>query len=158
MPAEIILSTGAIALVDTVLYPQVNLYSWNQHDCGYPSSTIKGKTLLLHAVIFKIKKIEIPTSMEIDHWNRNKLVNQFENLKLVTSAQNKYNYGLLSTNTSGFRGVTWDIIHKCWSMYIHRRNRKVCLGNYKDKEKAIEARLRAERNLGIKIYRGDTNV
>ena len=66
---------------------------------------MKKKCLLLHRFVFTLKTGEEPTS-EIDHIDRNPGNNQFLNLRLATSQQQKQNHGKLKNNTSGYIGVS----------------------------------------------------
>lgn len=47
-------------------------------------------------------------------------------------------------NTSGCKGVTWDKQNQKWKAYIYFQKKRIHLGNYKDKNKAIQARKEAE--------------
>ena len=48
------------------------------------------------------------------------------------------------TNTSGFKGVSWDKKRKRWEAYIHFKYKKIHLGLYDDIEDAVKARKQAE--------------
>ena len=48
-------------------------------------------------------------------------------------------YKLPSTNTSGFRGVSWHKDSKKWVASIRHGNKRVTIGRYKDKEQAARA-------------------
>ncbi|NGT85713.1 AP2 domain-containing protein [Clostridium perfringens] len=54
---------------------------------------------------------------------------------------------LLSTNTSGVTGVTWDKKREKWASQICFQNKTYNLGRYDNKEDAIKARKEAERKL-----------
>ncbi|MGN1298074.1 MAG: HNH endonuclease [Clostridia bacterium] len=47
-------------------------------------------------------------------------------------------------NTSGHKGVTWDKHSKKWKAFIYFQNKRIYLGNFKDINKAIKAREKAE--------------
>jgi HNH endonuclease len=62
-----------------------------------------GGTTAMHRLIIGAKPGDI-----VDHINRDTLDNRRANLRVVTPAQSVWNRRLLiSSNTSGFRGVTW---------------------------------------------------
>ena len=48
------------------------------------------------------------------------------------------------TNTSGFKGVSWDKKRKRWEAYIHFKYKKIHLGLYDNIEDAVKARKQAE--------------
>jgi hypothetical protein len=56
------------------------------------------------------------STLEVDHKDRDKLNNQIENLRVLTSAQNIANRGPQRTSkrTSSYKGVAWDKENKCW--------------------------------------------
>lgn len=66
-------------------------------------------------------------------------------LRWVTAKQNKENYqGLMRTNTSGHRGVTWDAAHGAWKASARHCGRLAHAGLYATREQAAEA-ARAKR-------------
>lgn len=68
------------------------------HTTGYASSNESG--FLHHNVIGKPK-----LCLVVDHINRDKLDNRRSNLRFISNSRNIHNRGLLSTNTSGYKGV-----------------------------------------------------
>ena len=54
--------------------------------CGF-----QGKNYLVHRLIWIYHYGNIPSNLEIDHINRDKLDNRIENLRLVTKSQNQFN-------------------------------------------------------------------
>ena len=51
---------------------------------------------------------DIPTGTEIDHINRIRNDNRWENLRLVTRSNNNFNSAPGSNNKSGVTGVSWQ--------------------------------------------------
>ncbi len=45
---------------------------------------------------------------QIDHLDGNKANNMWSNLRLATNGQNQANTQLRKTNTTGYKGVTWN--------------------------------------------------
>lgn len=82
---------------------------------------------------------------EIDHINRVKSDNRFENLRQVTRKQNSENRKVRKGAVSNFRGVSW--VGGKWQAKITHFGNAVMLGNFKDIEQAKAARLAAEEKL-----------
>ena len=80
-----------------------------------------------------------------DHKNRNPLDNRKLNLRPATAKQNARNRSLSTLNTSGFIGVYFDKDSKKWRAYIKINGKNKWLGRFIDKEDAIVARLKAEK-------------
>jgi hypothetical protein len=83
----------------------------------------------------------------IDHIDRNKLNNVISNLRLADHSVNGHNRGLISTNTSGVKGVShdWRSLRKPWHAYIDVQGKRISLGHFVTKDEAIQARQKAEQ-------------
>jgi len=81
-------------------------YSFSLHPKGYVhySSTKDG---LNNKRLSRIIMGE-PDGKDVDHKNTDKLDNRRENLRIATNQQNQYNKNKYKTNTSGFKGVTFN--------------------------------------------------
>jgi hypothetical protein len=79
-----------------------------------------------------------------DHINRNGLDNRKNNLRACTHKENTTNRSLMSTNTSGFIGVSWCKTTNNWKAQIMIDYKGIHLGCFDNKEDAIKARLNAE--------------
>lgn len=85
-------------LVDADLYEFLNQFNW-QLQCGYArrnrkvkdSSPGKSHWVHLHREVLRLRGVEIPQGLVVDHINRNKLDNRFENLRVVTRSINGKN-------------------------------------------------------------------
>jgi hypothetical protein len=73
----------------------------------------------------------------IDHKNRVRDDNRFNNLRKADKSHNGANSNLNSNNTSGFKGVTW--VGGRWKAQIKVNGINKHLGYYAEKEKAAEA-------------------
>ena len=80
-----------------------------------------------------------------DHIDRNPLNNRKYNLRQATKQENAMNASLSSNNTSGIIGVSFSKPHKKWKSYITFNRKQIYLGLYINKEDAIKARLKAEK-------------
>lgn len=104
----------------------------------------------LHQVILerilgrKLEKGEIP-----DHINGDGLDNRRENIRLATTSQNIANSKLRSTNTSGYRGVSFNKAKGKYMACIEHKGKAHNLGYYNNPEEAHEAyKARAKEIFG----------
>jgi len=125
-------------LVDDKDFEYLNQWKWHKMSNGYSARAIqkdgKMKFILMHRFIMETKK-----KMEVDHINMDKLDNRRSNLRNVTSSQNKVLIPMLSTNTSGYRGVHWAEKLKKWIARISVNNKSIYLGCFKKVEDAVKA-------------------
>ena len=81
-----------------------------------------------------------------DHEDRNALNNRKENLRPATARENARNNSISSRNTSGVIGVSYYRSGNKWRAYINDDDGHfISLGYYFDKNDAIKARLKAEK-------------
>lgn len=80
-----------------------------------------------------------------DHIDRNPLNNRRSNLRPCTKSQNCANKGTQKNNTSGFTGV--EFYKNRWRASIRFNNVRYYLGTFLNKDDAISARLRAEKEI-----------
>jgi len=74
---------------------------------------------------------------QIDHVNGDRSDNRWSNLRDATNGQNGQNRGMMSSNTSGYKGV-----YKCrnkWRARIRYNKLRFSLGSYVTRETAYEA-------------------
>ena len=67
-----------------------------------------------------------------------------ENCEWQTPQQQSINRGPMSSNTSGFRGVSWHKRDKRWAAQIKRDGVTKHIGYFATYEEAVAARLAAE--------------
>lgn len=94
---------------------------------------------LAHRIIWKIVTGNEPENM-IDHIDRNRDNNRWENIREANNSNNKANGNLYRNNKSGFKGVFWKKSHRSWHVSINRKY----IGCFKSKCAAIVARQSAE--------------
>lgn len=75
----------------------------------------------------------------IDHINGDPGDNRIDNLRLCTHAENCRNGKLRSSNSSGFKGVSFDKSRQKWNAEITHQRRKIHLGRYETREEAAIA-------------------
>ena len=99
------------------------------------------KSLRVHRLVgLHFIQIE-PNKKYIDHKDNNKLNNNVNNLRWVTSSQNSQNAKLSRSNKSGVKGVIYSKNHKKWRADIRANGINLYLGLFNKKDDAITARL-----------------
>lgn len=115
---------------------------------GYVYATVDGKQYLLHRLIWFYVYGYFPEN-EIDHINRKKSDNRIKNLREASRQCNTRNSGMLSTNNSGVKGVSWDKVNNKWMSCISIGNKTINLGRFVEKSGAAKARWEAEKKYGF---------
>ena len=93
----------------------------------------------LHRVIMNAAQ-----GMEVDHINGNPLDNRKCNLRVVSHRHNLQNFCKnRSTNTSGYRGVSYMKSYKKWEAYYWTQYKKVKVGYFDTAEEAHAAVVKA---------------
>ena len=125
-------------------YDIVKEYSWSISDHGYVVARDNStkKLIRLHRLVMGCVEGD---SIMIDHINRNRNDNRKENLRICNILENAQNRSVMKNNTSGVPGVTWNKKLSKWTAYITVNKKRIHLGTFKQKEKAIEIRLKAEK-------------
>jgi HNH endonuclease/AP2 domain len=104
-------------------------------ESGYCLLGIDRRLYRAHQLVWLWETGEWPNS-ELDHINRNRSDNRFSNLRLATSRQNKVNGPKLSTNTSGFKGVSFNKQRNKWIAQIKVPGKNLALGYFLTPEEA----------------------
>ena len=94
-----------------------------------------------------------PDGCEIDHKNGNGLDNRKSNLRIVNRSENIINKAPRSKH--GVVGITYNPIgrKKKWKASIKINKKTLFLGCFLTKEDAVSARVKAEKENNIYIYR-----
>jgi hypothetical protein len=132
---EIPLTKGKVALVDDSDYAALIGRRWQYHHEGYAVSTENYKQIRMHRVIMD----HVPDGEIIDHINGNGLDNRRVNLRISDNSKNQANRGLLTNNTSGYKGVTYHKGKRKWMARLAHMGREFFLGYYSTKEDAAKA-------------------
>jgi len=82
---------------------------------------------------------------EVDHRDRIKNNNKWENLRHVSHQCNLRNCKKRNTNTSGITGVSWHKRCKKWQVQIKTLDRLIHIGYFNSKLNAAKARWEAEK-------------
>ena len=125
--------------IDAEDYENVKNYCWTEtvnNGLHRLVSTVNGKRVLMHQFLgFKY----------YDHIDRNALNNRKINLRQCLQKENCRNSSKRKDNTSGIIGVYWRKDRQKWVANIICDNKYYGLGSFIDKEDAIRARLKAEK-------------
>jgi len=81
----------------------------------------------------------------VDHINKNTLDNRRQNLRICTNSANLRNSHLNFNNKSGHNGIYFDKSRNKWLAQIKVNYKQIFLGRFKDKNRAILARKKAEK-------------
>lgn len=109
---------------------------------GYRSIWFDGKQYLAHRLAFFYMTGAWPDKY-VDHKNVTPGDDRWENLRPATKVQNAGNTGLMVTNTSGFRGVSWSKQRGKWRAQIVVDRRHRVLGYFDDKKSASDVYVAA---------------
>lgn len=101
---------------------------------GYRQIALLGKTRKATNLIWYMQTGVCPTK-EIDHKNRIKSDDRWENLREVTRAQNQANIGIRINNTSGYKGIHYCGNNK-WRATLQYNKKKVHIGYFDNKKTA----------------------
>jgi hypothetical protein len=130
---KIPLTQEKFAVVDNDDFARVNKFKWCLDTKGMRlyalrSITRRGHchTIYLHRFI-----LNAPKGKQVDHIDGDGLNNRKKNLRLCSSAQNKYACRRKSRSaTSRFRGVCWDSARQKWKVMLTYRDRPFNLGRF----------------------------
>lgn len=118
------------------------------HVNGYLYGAVMGRNMLAHRAAWAIVNGAHP-EFEIDHINGVRTDNRIDNLRSVTSAENKRNQARPLTNSTGVIGVTRHRRDGRWQAQIQVGGKNVYLGQFKTMDEAVAARQSAERVYGF---------
>lgn len=141
--------------------PKTGIFTWRRNNSrrrvgdraggvgakGYWMIGISDKRYYAHVLAWFYMTGEKPV-MGIDHRDGNGMNNRWRNLRLATKRQNAANAKLPSTNTSGYKGVSWNRkLHK-WHVTIRREGKSTYLGLFL----SPKAAARAYRDAALRIH------
>ena len=105
---------------------------------GYIRFMICGHNYFAHRIIWLLMKGAWP-SEQIDHVSGVRDDNRWNNLREATHTENIRNCKVRTTNTSGYKGVSWDIRNSKWRARIILNGKQKYLGNFDDIKAASAA-------------------
>lgn len=103
---------------------------------GYRRIKIKGHEVFAHRLAFFYMTGKWPND-EVDHINGIPSDNRFVNLRLCTHRQNLFNQKMKSNNSSGIKGVSFDLTRSMWRSRLTVNGYEKHLGYFSSKQKAV---------------------
>ena len=135
------LTRGYVAIIDIVDLPLVEGQNWSalvlpRAVYAQRCEWIDGKrtTVMLHRKI-----LQAPPGLQVDHINSNGLDNRRSNIRLASRSQNAHNQRRSCKNTSGFKGVLFDMARGKWRAQINLNGRHELIGCFCSAEAAFSA-------------------
>jgi hypothetical protein len=104
---------------------------------GYVVIKVEGKYFYAHQLVFLVMTGAVPEL--IDHKNRDRSDNRFENLRAATPTQSNANTAKRTGATSTLKGVHWAATHMLWRARIKVAGKYRSLGYFKTEQEAHEA-------------------
>ena len=108
---------------------------------GYRMVSIDGSTYRAHRLVWLIQTKTDPGQMEVDHIDMDRSNNAWENLRLATHQQNKYNAQYRAKTKTGLKNIS--VSHNKSNPYmVHMRVEgvKKNIGYFSTIEEAVKAR------------------
>jgi hypothetical protein len=138
---EIVLSNGAVAIVDEQDYEALVAFKWHclrsgRCEYAYRANKKGGKqsNILMHRHILK------PESNQcIDHIDGNGLNNSRSNIRIATHKQNSQNVRKYKPKTSSYKGVSFHTCRGKWRAVIKENGKSRHIGYYATEEAAAIA-------------------
>jgi ribosomal protein S14 len=128
------IANGVSFLIDETDYPLVSKYCWQYNrPRNYIFMSKRPQKPLSRFLL------DCPVGLEVDHINHNRLDNRRNNLRIATRAENQANVSLKSTNTSGYKGVSFCKQTKKWRASIGKGKLQITIGRYDTREDAAKA-------------------
>lgn len=142
---EIPLSRGVFAIVDDEDYEYLIQWRWYATKCRKTFYAMRNdgkypnrKTIRMHRAITGVEP-----SLEVDHIDGNGLNNQKSNLRTCTKKENIRSRGMMTRNTSGYRGAgkysSKEYNSKKYVAQICVDRKKITLGYFDDIISAAKA-------------------
>lgn len=110
---------------------------------GYWAVRIDGHTYRAHRLAVLYMTGQLPPN-DVDHRNRSRQANEWENLRKATRQENTSNRSVYKWSKTGVAGVTWDKAREKWSARIKAGGKGHTLGRFDNFDDAVKARREAE--------------
>lgn len=140
--------------------PRTGVFTWKWHKIkkyigreagclnnrGYTCITIAKKIYTAHRLAFVYMTGKMPLT-QVDHIDGVRNNNKWENLRISDHSTNQMNSRLRCTNTSGYKGVSWDNSNKQYVVRIKKNYKSYFLGNFDDAAEGYKAYVKAAKEL-----------
>lgn len=140
--------------------PKTGVFKWRVDRSNVKAGSKAGSSMALGYTMIRLDDCQVYAhrlawfyvhgewpSQQVDHVNGNRSDNSWDNLRLASQSQNSCNGSLRSTNSSGYRGVSWSKEKGKWVSRIVKDRKQHVLGYFTSKEDAYFAYLKAAREL-----------
>lgn len=133
--ARLVSSCGRVKVGDIAGHVDTN---------GYTKIKVEGKGYAAHRLAFLFMEGYFPEH-GVDHKNKIKHDNRWENLRHATNSCNGQNREISNNSTSGFPGVSFFKQTKMWKAHVKLNRKTIHLGYYTDILEAALARYTFEQ-------------
>lgn len=141
---EIPLSKGYVAIVDDEDYERVSKYKW----CAVKTKNFvyavrsyeRHKLIYMHRFI-----LNISDNKDTDHRDGDGLNNRRLNIRASTRSQNNCNRRKPRSNTSGYKGVSWNKKADKWKVTIGLHKQSIHLGMFANLKDASQAYIKVAK-------------
>jgi hypothetical protein len=121
----------------------VGLVAGAASDGDYRRIRIENRAYLGHRLAWFYVHGTLPEN-DIDHVNFDRVDNRIANLRLSTRTENNRHSRIRITNTSGHKGVSWDVKRGLWFAKITVNRKQIALGRFAKLDDAVAAYRAAE--------------
>jgi len=111
----------------------------------YRKITINHSGYYAHRLIFLMHHGYLPKN--VDHIDGDKHNNRIDNLREATIAENGWNAGISATNTSGYKGVSFNKTKRKWQVQVAKKGQRYHGGYHDTAEEANEAAIALREKL-----------
>ncbi len=137
---KIRLTQGKFAFVDDEDFEELNKHKWHISGAGRHiyAERHESKPILRHILMHR-QIMNTPKGMDTDHIDGNGLNNQRGNLRVCTHAENLRNCRRGTSNTTGFKGVSFEKFTGKYRSIINVNGKIIRIGRFVDLEMAARA-------------------
>jgi hypothetical protein len=105
---------------------------------GYPIVRIDYILYRVHRLV-GVAFLGLRFDQQIDHINRDRSDSRAVNLRACSNSENSRNCGLDKSNSSGFKGVSWDRANRKWKSAVTFNHKSITIGRFSSKQEAAKA-------------------